>query len=83
MASGRLSALLCQHFSATSQTALEIPGASKRSGLGGRLPFETMEWILKSLDSGKGTFPVTSWKRGQSVAGWYSFRGQMYLDNDH
>ena len=50
LTSGRLLASLCQHFSATFQTALEVPGASKSRGFCGRLPLETMGgisgWIL-------------------------------------
>ena len=42
LTSGRLLASLCQHFSATFQAALEVPGASKSRGFCGRLPFETM-----------------------------------------
>ena len=39
--SGRLSASWRQHFFATLQIARDIPRASNRGGLGGRLPFET------------------------------------------
>jgi hypothetical protein len=69
LTSSRSFAFSCQHFLATVQTLEVIPGASKWRGFGGRLPFEIIIVTMSSVNSGKGIFPVTSWKRKRSEPG--------------
>ena len=62
MTPGHFLTLLDQHTSAMVHTLRVIPEASKRRGIAGRFPLNTMPSISPSEKSWNGTCSVASWR---------------------